>query len=278
MRRSLRQATLVILLIAAGCGDDSRVCDNDSSVPSHDTSGGQPSGSGGAPAGSYQVTVSMAGPTVTALLESGYHLYVFKAISASDTAGRPLVWFWTQHYSQNTVLEWEEQYSAYTSFTPIAPPAPISVGASYAIAPGQVLDFQMEGVGVVTNQGQPGVLEIDNQTTSPSTCGIAQPHHVAGDVNASTPICALPLYGKHSQSFTPVAKVLLFFATAPVTPGTPVETALGASVLIDLTDAKARSVSYDINDGWSWGNSIWASPVADQAPLAPLLIVPPSAI
>ncbi len=69
--------------------------------------------------------------------------------------------------------------------------------------------------------------------------------------------------------------MLLLFATSSVAPGTPVDTAFNAGVLIDLGDAGARDVSYDINEGWSWGGFAWAQPVADHAPLVPLLILPP---
>ncbi len=262
---------LILVLITAGCGDEARVCGDDAS-------GGQAPGSGGAPAGSYQVTITMAQPTVEALVNSGDYLYVFKAIGESDKAGLPLVWFRTQHYSLNTAIQWEEQYFAYTSFTPLTPPTPISIGASYDIAPGQILDVHMQGVGNIKDGYQPRALEIDNKTTSPFTCGISQPHHVAGDEDAPTPICAFPLYGLQAQSFTPVAKVLLLFATDSVAPGTPVEVAFGAGLLIDLADVNARAVSYDINKGWSWGSSIWAQTVANQEPLAPLLIEAPSAM
>lgn len=271
MRTAMAQTVLILVLIGAGCGEESGVC-------GHDSSGGQAPGSGGAPAGSYQVTIAMAQPTVEALANSGYYLYVFKAIGGSDKAGLPLVWFRTQHYALNTVIQWEEQYFAYTSFTPLASPTPISIGASYSIAPGQILNVQTQGLGVINDGDQPGALEIDNETMSPFTCGISQPHHIAGDEDAPTPICAFPLYGLHSQIFTPVAKVLLLFATDSVAPGTPVETAFSAGVLIDLADANARAVSYDINKGWSWGSSVWAKPVADQTPLHPLLIEPLSAM
>ncbi|MFT3769744.1 MAG: hypothetical protein QM820_30270 [Minicystis sp.] len=263
-----RLAALILVLVAPGCGNDHDACGSGGSQ-------GQAPGAGVAPTGSYEATITMAQPTVEALALSGDSLYVLKAISASDQAGRPLVWLRTQHYALNTVLRWDEQYAAYTSFTPIAPHTPISIGASYAIAPGQVLEVQAQGVGTVSDGSMPGQLAIDNQTTSPFTCGISQPHHVDGDEDASTPVCAFPLYGLHSQVFTPVAKVLLLFATDPIAPGTPVERAFAPGLLIDFSDAAARAVSYDINTGWSADSAVWATPVANQALLAPLLIEPP---
>jgi hypothetical protein len=83
------------------------------------------------------------------------------------------------------------------------------------------------------------------------------------------------------ETSTPLLKVALMFSTAAMPPGTVLapsrpksptgsgvrtqEASFSHALLVDLQDAPggSRSVAYDINGGWSWGNETWASMVTD---------------
>jgi hypothetical protein len=228
----------------------------------------------------YQVTISMSSETVGELAQFGALLYGFKAVQCSDAAGRPLLWYATSDYSMFTEVAWSESYQAYTSSSPITVNKQIFVGFSASISLGQTMNVEANGIGKVVEGGVAAAISISNVTATPFTCGIAQPNNAT---STSLPLCAFPLYGHNLQIITPLAKVLLLFASVAVELGTVIEYFTEASIaaytpalLIDLTNAPQNqcSVGYDINTGWSWDAStkIKAQQVAANADLVPLLI------
>lgn len=215
----------------------------------------------------FQVTLTMSPSTVTALANSQYYLYGFLAVQSSDAAVVPLVWLQTQQYSVNSQVSWSNQYQAYTSTSAIAPSDPIIIAFSAPIALGQLLTVQQStGIGVVTNEGTSGVIEILNGTNTLFTCGISEPQG-----NTFAPVCAMPLYGGGLQLIAPLPKILLLFSTVPVKPGTVIGVSYGPGILIDLSSADQRTVCFDINNGWSWGGYSWAQSVPANSSLVPLL-------
>jgi hypothetical protein len=226
----------------------------------------------GAPAaGSYQLTITMTADTVQALATSGYALVGFKAVTASDRAGQPLVWFATTSYSLATVVTWQASYRAYIALHDTAPSVAIDAIAAYDIQLGQALDVQLRaGTGTVTTDGTAGAITIDNETTTQLTCGISQQR-----AGTAAPVVVFPLYGQQRQVIAPVDQVLLMFSTAALVPGTAVATAPDPGVLVDLSDAHARALHYDINLGWSADAAPWLTNVAAGANLASLLILLP---
>jgi hypothetical protein len=243
-----------------------------------------------------QVTIGMSASTVSALGASGSVLYGFKAVRNSDLAARPLVWTLSQSYSVTTVVSWQESYGAYTSASPIVAGGQVAVGFESGIDLGQTLEVEAGGIGVVVDGGQPLAISILNQTSTPFTCGLAQP--AGGASSTPAPVCACPLYGNNLQIVTPLEKVLLMFSTDVLSLGTVIGSTLGSAssqgfqaaerraggtvlaaasqgIFIDLTTDPIRSVTYDLNAGWSWGGYSWAQPVAANANLVPLLIEGP---
>jgi hypothetical protein len=226
----------------------------------------------------FQVTITMATATVSALITSGCLLDAFRAVQNSDLAGRPLLWQ-QPPYSATTQIGWDDGYAAYTSESPIQNGTPVSVGFSAPVTVGQQLEVTTGGIGQVTAGGYPDAISILNTTTTPYTCGIG-----GGVGDAPAPYCAFPLYGKTLQVITPLQQILLLFSTAPITPGTVVSTlgapqsaaltTAGPGILIDLDTANQRTVNYDINTGWSWGGYSWAQEILAGTDLEPLLIQP----
>jgi hypothetical protein len=229
-----------------------------------------------------QVKIEMTPETVRLLLASRNYLYALRAVKSSDRAGRPLVWRQIRDYSTATFVSWQDLYRAYTSSSPIVAETTINVGFSASITPEQTLSVEAGGVGSVVAGGPAEKISILNTVDTQFTCGLSENSSEGG--SDGFPYCAFPLYGSNLQQIGPLEKVLLTFATESLPPGTVIGSVLGSrlseytlasftsSVLIDLTGATERDVSYDINLGWSWGEAPWARSIPAGANLVPWLI------
>lgn len=219
----------------------------------------------------YEVDITMTTDTVNALVNGNYYLYGFKAVGSTIGGGAPLVWFETKTFSTNTQVQWETQYQAYTSKSQIIPNGQIVASFDADIDLDQVLQVNSSaGTGDVSSAGGvASAISILNQTSSPFTCGISEVQD-----GKSKSLCAFPLYGHGLDVIAPIEKVLLMFATLQVNTGTVIEKAFSSSYLIDLTGApdNERSVTFDINAGWSNGGGTWAQQYQPNAELAPILI------
>lgn len=219
----------------------------------------------------YEVTINMTAETVTQLLAANFFLYGFKAVQASLAGGSPVVWFATQEFSATTMINWEEQYQAYTSNSQIIPGGDIVASFAAGITLGETLNVTAGGVGEVTSTGISTAISILNTVNTPFTCGISELQGTS--YNA---LCAFPLFGNNEDVIAPIEKVFLMFSTQPVNTGTVIEQSYGPGILIDLTASNQRTVNYDINAGWSWGGFSWAQQFPPNSNLVPLLIEPSS--
>ena len=215
------------------------------------------------------ITIQLTPETIPVLEQGGYALYGFKAVSTTASRGLPTIWLMTQAFSANMLINWQNQFSAYTSTSEIIPGAMVVPSASYLVPPGSTLEVNApDGTGTVTSTGQAGTISILNQTENQFTAGIGQ---IAGSEEGI--VCVLPLYGQGLDYVTPLERVLLVFATSMFNPGMVVEQLFSQGVMVDATAPNNnRTVTYDINDGWSWDGGSWASPCAANSALAPLLI------
>jgi hypothetical protein len=215
----------------------------------------------------YQVTIQMSDSTVDTLQQDGFLLYGFKGVQGPP-GGSPLVWFQTTSFSQNTVVQWSESYQAYTSTTTvITPNTVITASADYPIDLGQSLNVtNPQGTGIVVQGTLPTAIEINNQTSTPFTCGISQ-QQANGGFQA---ICAFPLLGNDEDVIAPVEQVFLMFSTLPVDTGTVIEQSYSPGVLVDLTGNPQVAVSYDANLGWTKAPGVTPYPANQN--LVPLLI------
>lgn len=220
----------------------------------------------------YQVTINLDSTTVGDLVTGNYQLYGFKAVQTTQGGGAPLVWFSTDQFMAETVVSWEEQYQAYTSLSQIITNGQIQASSPYDITLDQTLNVAANGVGNVTEGGTTGAISIFNTTSQQFTCGISEVQD-----GTALPMCAFPLYGHGLDVIAPIEKVLLMFSTLPVKTGTVIEQAYSQGILIDLTGNNEQTVSFDINEGWSWGGYSWAQAIPASANLVPLLIEQPSA-
>lgn len=215
----------------------------------------------------YGVQITMDQATVTALASGNYSLYGFKAVQTTVGGGMPLVWFKSTSYGLTTDVNWQIQFEAYTSQSQIIPGGQITGLNSYPATLGQQLVVDSpQGTGTI-QQGTPGNIAVMNQTSNPFTCGISEV------VNGTAePLCAFPLYGNGLDAMVPIEKVMLTFATKQVNTGTVIERAYSQSILVDLTSATQRAVSFDINKGWSWGGYGWGQAIPANQNVVPILI------
>ena len=227
----------------------------------------------------YRVTIQMSDETVIALERSGNVLQVFRAVRSSDRAGRPLLWR-RQDYSARTHVDWSDSLNAYTSTDKIEAGKEIHVGFYAAAAVGDVLRVHAGGGGEVTADGDPRAVSVQNTTARYFTCGLG-----GGAGGEAAAFCAFPLFGNNRQVLMPAEKIMLRFSTQAIKPGTVMgeyqnaadQTSFGPGVLADLAGAPSRELSYDMNEGWSWGGYTWARQISVGADIVPLLIEPDTA-
>ena len=227
----------------------------------------------------YQVTIAMNANTLTNLVNGNYSLYGFKAVQTTQIGGLPLVWLRMDEYFENSVIEWNGQYQAYTSNSEIVANGRVVVGFSADISLGQMLNVAADGTGAVVGGGPSTAITITNSTAALFTCGLSEMANMI-----TNPISAFPLDGNKMDDFTPVEKLLLIFSTNQMKTGTAINyiydrvslAAYSPGILIDLTSENQRAVTFDINAGWSWGEGTWASQVPSSSDLVPLLIEPPA--
>lgn len=222
----------------------------------------------------YQVTLNMSLTTVQALQNSNYVLYGFKAVESTMGGGAPLVWFSipAANLLTTTAVKWTEQYQAYISNTfPVTSGTTVVVSADVDISLGEQWNVVAGGGTDVTNAGPGNAISINNTTTTQFSCGISMKQN-----GEFSPLCAFPLYGLGLDIMAPIQKVVLMFATTPFNTGTVIEQAFSPGIFIDLTGDNQRSVTYDINKGWSWGGGNWGQQIKASDDLIPFLIEPAS--
>ncbi|KOG85193.1 hypothetical protein [Streptomyces varsoviensis] len=223
----------------------------------------------------YSISIEMDDATTNRLREGGFRLYGFRGVRSSSSNGRPLVWFSSLGYMTATEISWAPQLKAFTSHSQIIPDGRVTASNSYNIELGQTLEVKsITGTGTVSPDGLQGAVSVYNETSTEFTTGISQRSDV-GDTSSFNPLCAFPLFGGNINVFTPVEKVLLFFASDSINTGTVIERAFAPGLLIDVTGVGHRSVQYHINTGWS-PSEIWARKISARDNIVPLLVESPN--
>ena len=215
----------------------------------------------------YEIDISLSPETVKELKDGGYALYGFKAVKSTVVGAAPLVWFTDLNFLNTTRVKWTEQYQAYISTDQIISNGVIDASANVDINLGQTANVDEDQNLTPVSEGTPLAISIFNQSSMPLTAGISQMNN-----GSANPMCAIPLHGNMLDVVVPIEKVLLTFASNTVNTGTVIYKAYASGLLIDLTSANTRSVSFDINNGWTWDGGTWGVPVRANESLVPLLI------
>jgi len=208
----------------------------------------------------YQVTITVSNETLEGLSAGGFSLCALKAIATTAGGGQPVLWRVTKQFANSMAIQWSSQVQAYISSTGTSVTVTSSIGIDY----GQILSVAS---GELAGGGLAEAMSILNDTTKQYTCGLS--YDSGGQ---PSPIAAFPLYGNMMDAFAPIEQVLLMFTTYPAVPGQVLLRAYAQGLLIDLTPATERAVSFDINSGWSWGGQPWGQTIPPNTLLTPLLI------
>lgn len=215
----------------------------------------------------YEIDISLSSPTIAALKTQGFSLYAFKAVQSTVQGGAPLVWFKTDDFLPSTKVVWQEQYQAYISSSQIIAGGSVNAQNAIDMDLGNTAEVDQYGLLNSTSGGTEAAISVLNQSPHPWTTGISQVTN--GEAN---PMCAIPLNGNMMDVVAPIERVLLTFATNTVDTGTVQYKCFSSGALIDLTAVQTRGLTFDINQGWSWGAGTWATSVLPNASLVPLLI------
>jgi len=236
-----------------------------------------------------KIVVTMSANTVTSLNASGAAVVLFKAVSNSDAATRPLLWARFSTISPQMTFTVGSQTNFFTSIQQtIAEGKVIDIGAQAVGQAGQIYNIleNSGGGGNVKSGGSAGAFSFDNQTGVQMTCGLMQ------EINGTAePYCAVPLYGKAFESFVACDQVLLGVSSAALDVGSYVSklTQTPASIastsfyksfaitsnllMVTLDAASPRAISYDVNSGWDFDNNTWARMVPATTQLKDVLVV-----
>lgn len=221
----------------------------------------------------YAIQVNLDNNTLNALLQSGQSLCAYKGVYTSIQGGLCPLWFSTNNLSAQVKLSWEEQYIGYVDSVQLAPGVVIDASNNQSMSLGDLLTVTNAGVATVTTSGgSPGDIDIQNGGNKPWTCGMGQ------KVNGvATPSCAFNLYGSgYSVLMMPYESVLLVFESGQTTTGTVVEETISSSIVITLTGddvGQTKTVSFDINNGWSANGASWAQISQSSISIAGALIL-----
>jgi hypothetical protein len=220
-----------------------------------------------------QIIINLTPNTIQLLKSQNAQLYGFKAVESRTGGGAPTVWLRTGNLAPSTLVSWTEEYQAYTSLdTHFSQGVQIIPSFVAAIAVGQQLNVGTGGIGRVVDGGAPNAISILSETTQQFGCGISQRPAAGGGGGSFAPLSVFPLFSFALDVIVPLEKVLLLFSSMPLSPGTVVVRAPSSGVFVDLTGSVQRTVSFDINAGWSWGGAPWGQAVPPNSDLTPLLI------
>jgi hypothetical protein len=138
---------------------------------------------------------------------------------------------------------------------------------------GQVLNVDAGGVGTAGSDGIPGTITFLNSKATLFTCGLSLP-----DTTNPAPICASPLYGNNIQCIVPTRQIFLMFSTQPIAPGQMIARSTGQGLLANFAAAGAQAlkVTYNINEGWTWGGFAWGNAYPPLTNLQHLLVQEPN--
>lgn len=222
-------------------------------------------------ASAYKVDINLNKETLQELKKDGYILYGFRAVESSGPGGRPVMWFATNAYLENTTVYWAGNYGAYISTDGLDLGADINGKINRPIELGQTMNVDKNSICTVKSIGRSGYVSIQNEGTHQFTCGISDRMENDG----FQPICEFSLYGKDKVEIRPLQKIFLVFSTEHITESAVIDQFLSPGILIDLKDANMREVGYNINEGWNWNDEIWAEEIPAGTDISSLLIKPP---
>jgi len=184
------------------------------------------------------ISINLDSATSAALKAEGYVLYVLQGFETTRAQGQAFVW-----------LEVKDPHDLIT--VGFMPPTKAYIGMSVAdVKPGDIVILGEDDDLATSTGGNPHGVTFRNATKEPQVAGLA----VGGE--APVTVAAVPLDGLGEDIIVPLDTLLLTFSTAGARPGGALTQSMTQSLLYKVSAAGAQ-VTFDINEGWSFGAAPW---------------------
>jgi len=222
----------------------------------------------------YSVIINLSQETVEQLNKQNYTLCCFLASKSENTSlFTPLCWSTTKGFLQSVLIQWEDSLCAYLSTSAIIEnkviyiPQPVAAGlepasrqtiagSNYKIALKERMLIENDGKVSIDTDNEFNNVLIQNNSPTPYSTGLCV-YNTNDDLYYGN--CVFNTNGKQNIKVSPVAKTFLMFTSKNIENNTVIFNAENQGMLIDLTSSKdnSRTVSYDINTGWSSNKQVW---------------------
>ena len=190
----------------------------------------------------YQINIKFSPVGLNQLHAAGEWVTIAKQLP--NEGGFPIAWLTFRPLQSNQVT-WHDNYSIYTTATPLVPGAVLSMSSQTGTAqPGWLYSFQS---GVFEGKAGTGnAYSALNLAASPysSVFGLAQTANING-VSVSAPVNAAQVSANQESSFTPGEAVAIFLSMVR-NPGTVMDGGFANALTLNLTPQHPMaSVVYD---------------------------------
>jgi hypothetical protein len=236
----------------------------------------------------------MSQDTVKELNKGEYTLCSFLACQSPNASlGYPLCWGVTKMFLNSVLISWQNSLCAYVSTSEIQEnakmyiPQPSSVfqsqirtsksslgsvtASSYGIKLGQQMLIEDYGSVSIIKSDVVDTVLIKNDSSNLYSSGIGILDNYD---NLYYGICSFNLSGHGNIQIVPVNKVFLMFSSKDVEHNTVISVSENDGILVDFDGSidNIRTVTYDINTGWTSGQEIWGEVYPSGTNLKKLLI------
>lgn len=236
----------------------------------------------------YSLIINLSQETVMELNKGNYTLCSFLACqSPNANLGEPLCWGVTKTFLNSVRISWQDSLCGYISTSSIAENAIIYIPQPAAGTSRDAVDavtastyqIKLRQRMLIQNYGEISIDQINNNNTvliqNDSTTRYLSGIGVLDNLdNKYYGICALNLFGNNNIQIAPVNKAFLMFSSKDVQHNTVISVSESAGMLIDFSGSidNTRTVSYDINSGWSSNQESWGVTYPSGTNLGNLLI------
>ncbi|WP_428231396.1 hypothetical protein [Flavobacterium sp.] len=234
--------------------------------------------------------INFSQETVEALNKENYTLCCFLACKSENTSAfTPLCWSVTKSFLKSVVIEWEYNLSAYLSTSEITDNKIIYIpqpefakttsrsrsrsimGTNYRIAVQQRMLIKNYGEVIVDAENAFETVLIQNDSTTEYTTGLCIYSNNDDQYYGN---CAFKTYGGHTIKVAPANKAFLMVSSKDIQNSTVILKSENPGMLIDFTTSNdnSRTVTYDINNGWSSDGQVWGIQYPTGTNLKTLLV------
>lgn len=233
--------------------------------------------------------INFSQETVLELNKGNYSLCCFLACKSKNASSfRPLCWSVTKGFLRSVLIEWEYKLSAYVSTSEIAENKVIYIpqpdlsqftsksrsktisGSNYKIALKQRMLIKDYGEIVLDTNNEAETILIQNDSATEYATGICVCNNNDSKYYGNG---AFRIFGKNNIEVTPDNKAFLMFSDTNPQNNTVMLTSQNPGILIDFTISdNVRTVTFDVNTGWSSSEQGWSTQYPKGTDLKALLV------